>query len=242
MLDRSYQRELKRCQMFSREEERALWLRRRTDEEARRKLIESMLQYVVLWVTRWVTRRECAIDRQMFDDLLGEANLTLVDVVDNHFDPAKGRLSTILSCYLRKCAGRYLARQYIARVPDYYIGKGNRVWRYQDYANKAMRPTKCLVEAVRVNELRDLDVNVQDIEKRGSRFSWIRKTLKLMDDIPWRNKELFLNHVCGGVSYCDLGQRYHLSKAWVIIVIKRIRKRLREQYLLEQGYKQDGSS
>jgi len=242
--DQSYQRELKRCQMFSREEEQSLWLRRRTDKGARKLLIESMLRYVVLWVGQWIAKRGIS-DRRLFDDLLGEANLTLIDVVDNHFDPAKGRLGTILVYYLRRCMNHYVMRQGVVKIPSYYIGKGRRKWQYQDCADAAMRPAKQLIVGVLSTKSCDLSTNEQVQAKdaqREVRRQWIRKTLTSMENVSCQNKEIFFSHLFGCLSYKDLGRMYGISVFRVSTVIRQLMQRLREQYLLEQGDKQDVAS
>ena len=236
----SYWLTLKSCPIFSKEEERKLWVKchrknGHNDEEARRLLIESMLRLTLQWVLHWANQRGINPDSALMEDLLGEANLTVVDVVDNRFNPDKNcRLATILTYYLRRNLIQYQARQHIVKVPEYYChDKTGRPRSYQPFVDDAVRPT------VSINDDTIVDYHAQDDEDtvpdKEKYLPWVRERLDVMLDVAVQQRQIFLDYVDHGLAYADIMHKYHVKKSEVCYAIAKIKRRLRAIYLAENN-------
>ena len=113
-----YSKDLNCVEFFDAEGEKRLYLQmHQGDEEARRKLIESVLPWALVIVKRITSRRR--LGNLELGDLVSVANKTIVTLVDNSFDPAKGRLSTYIVRNVKWEVERYICEnRSVIRVPQ----------------------------------------------------------------------------------------------------------------------------
>ena len=243
-----YYQTIAACRTFSKDEERELWQRCHAgnngcaDVDARRLLIESMLRFVLKWVLEWVNRRSIGGDGRLVSDLLGEANLTLIDVVDHRFHPDKGRLGTILVYYLHRNLRRYLFRQSIIAIPEYYINDvKNRKRGYRAFANAAIRPMISIDESTLVdyhNDDGDGDGDDDVVLDREYCVAWICKAIEKLGDVPTKHKRIYLEYLTGDVTQKSIDLKYAMKRAKTNDIVKRVGQKLREVYLIETQERQ----
>lgn len=233
-----YLRGLQRCKQFTRKEERQLWERMRDGQEARRLLVESMLAFVASRLRKY---RSTAADHGVdYDDLVQQVAVSLLRVVDQVFDPGKGRLTTIMDCHLRQTVQRMLCTCQLVHVPAYQSGKT----RNDKYATDVERANHAVVSLA--GKIYD-DIragngshpatpmmareDAQQLRLRVDKLLW---ELDRSRDLCQRDREIFRGYYLDKRSHKELGKHYGISGARVGQILEQVRHVLRRR-LKEAG-------
>jgi len=120
-----YLNDLRKSQLLSPEEEKALARRiLRGDEEARTRMIESNLRLVVKIAKKYLFRG------LPFSDLIEEGNIGLIKAVERFSPTKKSRFSTYAAWWIRQSIERALANQaHIIRLPMHISSDLNKLAR-----------------------------------------------------------------------------------------------------------------
>ncbi len=230
---RAYLDSIAKSPQFSPEEEKLLWERMRDGREARRLLIESQLKAVVKEAGKWkALAKSHGIP---FDDLVQTANASVVKVVDDKFDPSKGRLNTILRHQIRKdLDGVVGSTDRLVKRPRYFLEGFNpeRSTRsFQSEANATGKQTCGIEEGVLQNCESDpsSDLDAEDHLKYVKRLLFSRIVLLLGDGVSLRDIMLFLDFawINHGTTMAKVAAVYKVSPRRAREVVCRIRKLLK---------------
>ncbi len=218
---------------FTAEEEKLLWERMRDGKEARRLLIESQLKAVVKEAGKWkAVAKSHGIP---FDDLVQTANASVVKVVDDKFDPSKGRLSTILRQYIRNDLDKIvLSTDRLVKKPAYFLegfDSERSIRSFQKEANVTDRQSCNIEEGVLRNCESDpaAKLDAEDHLKYVRHLLFSRIALLLGDGVSLRDIMLFLDFawINHGTTIAKVAAVHKVSPRRARDIVCRIRKLLK---------------
>jgi RNA polymerase sigma factor (sigma-70 family) len=206
----SYLRKHNDVEFFNAEEEAQLWRQAQDgDQEARAKLITSMLPYAI---TRAKKHGYRGID---LDDLIQVANIAIIKAVDDGFDPEKGRLTTYITRKIFWEIDRYIKDNYSTiRVPNYTNGKPS---------DKFSGITNQIIERGVQALPRDWDVPIADREPTDKED--LERLRKAINDLPDERIKEVIKSRLRGETLKEIGKRIGVTREWIRqLEIKGIRQ------------------
>jgi len=229
-----YLRDLDNSPRFSRAEEAELCTKvKNGDTQARNQLLVSMLHFIVMMVKPW---RSLAENRGIpFEDLIQQANVECLEYLNSgRFDPAKGRLTTIIGWRIRRVMYQaiYGGDQTI-RVPLYLRYKPNH--RYADKARKAIGTVPMM------NRLESYSAKKNDNRDTSELFDLVfarlvalKERLTHQQTENWeRNVNILLLYYRDGLKYCQISRCFGISRERVRQIIDMMLEYLRNERLEE---------
>ena len=219
----AYIESIKNSKFFTKDEERELHSRMLDGKEARRMLIESMLLLAFSEAKRW--RRRAEGRGVPFADVVQTANETVIHVVDNLFNPAKGRISTILTPWLtRNISDLLRGRDQTIRVPGYLFANKMRGHRYRAKAELATYGVHAL-DDVRASLLIDRRLSAEPGEDTAD-LSVVFERLRTEHHVSERNIKIFKEYARGD-SMVGLAVVHGLSKQRISQIVQLVRDKMK---------------
>lgn len=189
---------------FSKQEEARLYARMKGgDMEARRLLIESQ----VAWVRHLVAKFCKNIGVTDMEDAESTANLHLIQMIDNNFDPERGRLTTLVSLAIPRLLQRYWNKNYIIKIPQCPPDK----CRFPDALEVAKRITSIHADPDTHRQAREIRCHDPDHGERIDREESFGKIESIMKKLTRRERDIVRRRM-NGESLASIGETYGISK------------------------------
>jgi RNA polymerase sigma factor (sigma-70 family) len=218
-----YIQSIKDVQMFKKEEEKILWEKMMDGREARRQLVESVLLFAFNLAKKW---REAGEKRGIpLLDLVQTANAAAMHVVDHRFDPAKGRLTTILRFHVNRSIEKLIhGKDQLIKTPYYLKSNATKDHRFQPDAQRADKEYNSLDRSIPL---------VDEVESPLDRLCWnemIEETQKKLEhlNVSDRDRAVFLEYICSGQTFQEIAKGKMLNGKQVERIINRVGLQLAE--------------
>lgn len=209
-------------EMFTKAEEAALYHRMKSgDEEARNMLIESQLAWIRLMVNKFGSK--CSLQLNEFDDAESVSRLHFLHILDNKWNPERGRLTTLLSIAIPRCLQRWWNGHYLIKTPRC----GPERCGFPDAMHIARSVTSIHADPDIGIKAKQIPFYDPDNGERMDKSEALGKIAAASKGLPKRSRDI-LERRMGGESLSSIGAVYKISK-------ERVRQIERDSILYIQG-------